>query len=1676
MSSASTPATTTGQETSVSTPSEDTTTNSSNSNQTRNDTNSSSNNNRRNDNRRNTFTNNERTWQGNTTDVGAVLGLRTEYLDKKVSFRVFMEKMEEYAVRKLDNGSDLIPLMRDQVDPRISFEKTHLPKELTVKEKENEVKVEVHKQRIKMYVNREIELNMNMTKVYGLVKGQCSHSLRAILKREDDFDSKDAGQDILWLLEKLQSLTSGLDSKSNKRCNMFDALLAFVTMRQGDSESDSSYMKRFQVNCDTLFSAGGKHILCSPELIEAADPMNITEVEREKEESKFKAIVFLKRSDQNRYGTFLTELQNSAYLNRDEYPTSETEALDLMVRRSGSFNTSVLAASGSGRNNRFGRGGRGRGRGFNFAQSPGGRGNASRAPPGTVLVPGVDGRNNNVLCFGCQTWGHYADNCPNSQANSSDSSRQGTNLMQYGYGLHQGSDGIPSEWILLDSCSTNTVFNNCSFLQSIVACGDEDSLTMRSNGGSLDYYLKSTLKMFPLEVHFNENSMANIISLFDLINVPGVIITMDTRKDSGFNVTFGDKLYQFTPFENGLYYFDTRTGPRSVCDKTKSDVSTYSLLQTVNDNKQFYTASEIKGAETARLQQEELGWPSATFYKHIIKENLLTNTEVTIDDVHRADHIFGPAKPLLQGTMTRQKPTTNKIEKIPLPLPISTHHTSVSLSVDFFYVNGHTFFTSKSAKLNFTTAKYHKTRNMKSIITTLNEIRQIYSSRGFRIENIHGDNEFNRDEIKNSQLPALFHIYGKDEHVGLIERSNRTVKEKARTMTHATPYNYIPKVMVIGLVTGVIKWINAFPSMNGVSKTMSPSTIVEGLPKPNMKYKRIVFGAHAMVYIGTNNKLDARSVPAIALNSSNQHGGHYFMSLYSGKRIHSYEWKEVPIDEEVIERVEELATEEEATKMKRGYPIFTWKQRILDDPELNANDAINDNLDIEVLAGQDQEINENNDEMNNNNEENIQEINEHLIIERNDNENNLMNDYEIENENEQENNIDTNYITDEENTSENTNNDDDNGDELDDQEVMNERLDDEDTTEVNDDENNINSDEQSNADDEVNASGRPKRKCAGSGIERLEMTMNNNKRYSSNQEYQFSMKSTKHPFRRGEKSFMSVAANYLFTQVTEHAQMSAKAGIKKFGDQAVAAMLSEYKQLNEGPMPGKPVFGCIDPTTITREEKRRALEAVNLIKKKRCGKIKGRTCADGSKQKRYLKHGESISSPTVSLEAIVGTLLIDANEGRDVAIFDVPGAYLQAEMPKEKKLLMKFRDEFVDIMCEVNPEYKQHVTVEHGKRVLYVKVLRAIYGCIESALLWYELYVKVLKRMGFVLNPYDKCVANKMINGKQCTIAWYVDDNKLSHVDPDVVTKIMDEIKEHFGDLVISRGNEHDLLGMKIVMDRKNKNINIDMTDQIKEALEMFGEEVDDTVVSPAKRHLFETYDGKSDELCEARSEIFHSVTAKLLFIMKRARPDIETTVSYLMTRVSRSNEKDWDKLKRCLGFLKGTINDKRIIGADSLRDLHVWVDASHAIHENMRGHTGGTMSMGIGTLHNKSSKQKLNTRSTTESEVVGVSEYLPYDLWQVNFFREQGYEIRNNIIYQDNESAIKMEVNGRNSCTGNSRHVDIKYFWVKDRVDKKEVEIKYCPTTLMLADYYTKPLQGNVFRRLRCHNGIRPY
>ena len=543
---------------------------------------------------------------------------------------------------------------------------------------------------------------------------------------------------------------------------------------------------------------------------------------------------------------------------------------------------------------------------------------------------------------------------------------------------------------------------------------------------------------------------------------------------------------------------------------------------------------------------------------------------------------------------------------------------------------------------------------------------------------------------------------------------------------------------------------------------------------------------------------------------------------------------------------------------------------------------------------------------------------------------------------------------------------------------------------------------------------------------------------------------------------MQRAVNCIFLT----AQMNASKGIKLLGERAVAAMVKEFRQLDEGAFPGKPVVEPISPDSITEKEEKEALEAVNLIKEKRNGDVKGRTCADGSRQRRFLGFYDSVASPTVSLEALILTLIMDAYEDRTVAVFDVPGAYLHANMPEGKRIIMKLRGQFVDLMCEANPKYSSYVKVVNGKKLLYLRVLRAIYGCIQSALLWYRLFTTELSNMGFTINPYDKCVANKQINGKQCTIVWYVDDVKISHAEEKVVRQVISDIERPFGKMNVTIGKEHEYLGMKVRITDDRK-IEIDMREQIDEILESFGYNIEDGASTPAARHLM-MVNAKGILLDPKRKESFHSNTAKLLYLEKRARPDIETAVAFLTTRVSNPDEDDWKKLIRVLSYLKTTKNELRIIGCNDLKEILTWVDAAYAVHPNMRSHTGGALSLGHGIVHSRSSKQKLNTKSSTEAELVGLSDYVPYNVWITNFLSEQGYSFRRNVVWQDNQSTIKMARNGRNSCTGNSRHIHIRYFFVKDRIDKGEFTVEYCPTEHMLADYFTKPLQGSLFKRFK--------
>ncbi len=170
----------------------------------------------------------------------------------------------------------------------------------------------------------------------------------------------------------------------------------------------------------------------------------------------------------------------------------------------------------------------------------------------------------------------------------------------------------------------------------------------------------------------------------------------------------------------------------------------------------------------------------------------------------------------------------------------------------------------------------------------------------------------------------------------------------------------------------------------------------------------------------------------------------------------------------------------------------------------------------------------------------------------------------------------------------------------------------------------------------------------------------------------------------------------------------------------------------------------------------------------------------------------------------------------------------------------------------------------------------------------------------------------------------------------------------------------------------------------------------------------------------------------------------------------------------KTLGFLKGTIDDVLQLEADDKQTLSWYIDAAFAVHMDMKSHTGAVFTMGKGALVSDSRKQRVNSRSSTESEIVGVDDEIHKVIWAKRFIEYQGFKVKHNIVYQDNTSSMKLEQNGKESSGKRTRHFDIKIFYVTDLVSRNEVQVKHCPTDEMIGDYMTKPLVGSKFKRFR--------
>jgi hypothetical protein len=457
-------------------------------------------------------------------------------------------------------------------------------------------------------------------------------------------------------------------------------------------------------------------------------------------------------------------------------------------------------------------------------------------------------------------------------------------------------------------------------------------------------------------------------------------------------------------------------------------------------------------------------------------------------------------------------------------------------------------------------------------------------------------------------------------------------------------------------------------------------------------------------------------------------------------------------------------------------------------------------------------------------------------------------------------------------------------------------------------------------------------------------------------------------------------------------------------------------------------------------------------------KMKSRLVANGNEQDPEIYYDRS--SPTVAIHSIFTSLLVAAvNISYKIAKIDVKGAFVQTKM-KGTDVYIKCRPSLTKQIIKVLPGLKKYVAVDG---MLYCKLLKALYGCVQASKLWYDNLVEVLEKEGYERCPTDPCVLRKIVDEKVYLLLVYVDDI-LVIAEEDEIEHLRKVFVKEFQWITMDVGTSHSYLGMHITA--KEGKVSVDMSFYIDKILEDYKSIVIDENTSPGHQTTFVLNDD-SPELDSKSQKKFHSTVAKLLYLSKRARPDILTVVSFLCTRVQKPTEEDYKKLLYLLGYLKSTKHIILILRPNKVLIIEAYIDASFALHYDGKSHTGIAIFVGGVLVFAASRKQKCVTKSPTESEMVALTDNISF----VELFEEflsfiLNIKQRIPTIYQDSTSVISLVTKGGGIMR--TKHLRARMNLGLEAVNENRIMIVYRHTSQMIADGLSKPLVGESFMTFR--------
>lgn len=455
-------------------------------------------------------------------------------------------------------------------------------------------------------------------------------------------------------------------------------------------------------------------------------------------------------------------------------------------------------------------------------------------------------------------------------------------------------------------------------------------------------------------------------------------------------------------------------------------------------------------------------------------------------------------------------------------------------------------------------------------------------------------------------------------------------------------------------------------------------------------------------------------------------------------------------------------------------------------------------------------------------------------------------------------------------------------------------------------------------------------------------------------------------------------------------------------------------------------------------------------------RYKARLVAQGYSQEAGLDYDE-VFAPVARYTSIRTVLAIANALDLEVHQMDVKTAFLNGDL--ENDIYMQQPDGYVD----------------KTKPNMVCKLKKSLYGLKQSARCWNLSMDRFLKESGYRQSNADPCIYSKAVSGLNesnlMIVALYVDDIILASNNIDVLQIEKEELKKKFE--MEDQKEVHYCLGMTIKRQRRNKIMVINQKSYLESILRRFGMADCREIATPMEPN--KKYNKLPEGSKPVNTNEYQALIGCLTYAAIATRPDIASAVGLLSQFMSNPGPEHWVGAKRILRYLKGTLNYGLKFDASQKHGLKLqgYSDADWGRDVNTRRSTSGYLcKLGGGTISWRSKRQSIVALSSTEAEYVALSMATQEAIWLRRLLSSIGFQQSTAVkLFEDNQGAIALSKNPAHHTR--TKHIDVKYHFIRDAIESKEIEVEYCQTNKMIADILTKGLQKQKFEELRRMMGV---